>query len=414
MKPVIIVGAGIAGLSCAYYLNRAQLPFIIVEAGDTIGGRVATIVKNGFLLDHGFQVILDSYNELNEVLPGKHFSRCYFDSAASVALPNGKFDVLAHPFKPPSSIFQSFKSSLWSTRDVLPLLKLLCRQQSADWYLETVSSTTHQFLSKLGLSQNLLEHFLHPFFGGVFLDRDLEVRSDFFIWLLQQFFRGRAYLPAGGMRMLPARIASQFSPCTLQTGVGVRALTSSRGVVLDDGSEIEGRAVVLACGFEASKRLLESIGDLRLAGEHSTGYRSTICHYFRSAQSVWNSKRILLNAKPGCLINSLHSPSAICPDYAPAGQSLLSVTTWPVSGIEKGELLTKVTAELGTLLNVSVDALEHLETITVPQALPKQWPVKSDSPENSYVTLAGDFTTYPSLNGAALSGKVAARQILLC
>jgi phytoene dehydrogenase-like protein len=67
-EPVLIVGAGMAGLSCAVHLNRAGIPFRIYEASDEVGGRVRTDPVDGFLLDRGFQVYLDTYPETGNLL----------------------------------------------------------------------------------------------------------------------------------------------------------------------------------------------------------------------------------------------------------------------------------------------------------------------------------------------------------
>ena len=58
---VIIVGAGLAGLSCARRLMAAGIPFVILEADRRIGGRIKTDRVDGFLLDHGFQVLQTAY-----------------------------------------------------------------------------------------------------------------------------------------------------------------------------------------------------------------------------------------------------------------------------------------------------------------------------------------------------------------
>jgi uncharacterized protein with NAD-binding domain and iron-sulfur cluster len=48
---VVIIGAGIAGLSCAKYLIENNMDdFIILEAGDRIGGRCQTIQFCAYLL----------------------------------------------------------------------------------------------------------------------------------------------------------------------------------------------------------------------------------------------------------------------------------------------------------------------------------------------------------------------------
>ncbi|WP_332368172.1 FAD-dependent oxidoreductase [Spirosoma telluris] len=53
--PVIIVGAGIAGLSCAVHLKQAGIQALILEASDGVGGRVRTDVVDGFRLDRDFR-----------------------------------------------------------------------------------------------------------------------------------------------------------------------------------------------------------------------------------------------------------------------------------------------------------------------------------------------------------------------
>ena len=42
-SPVIIVGAGLSGLTTAYRLQQANIPFIILEARDRLGGRILTV-----------------------------------------------------------------------------------------------------------------------------------------------------------------------------------------------------------------------------------------------------------------------------------------------------------------------------------------------------------------------------------
>jgi len=42
-SPVIIIGAGLSGLTTAYRLQQANIPFIILEARDRLGGRILTV-----------------------------------------------------------------------------------------------------------------------------------------------------------------------------------------------------------------------------------------------------------------------------------------------------------------------------------------------------------------------------------
>ncbi|MFD2157663.1 protoporphyrinogen oxidase [Rubritalea tangerina] len=52
-KHVAIIGAGISGLSAAYYLQQAGHSAVIFENGKRIGGAIQTSLKDGYLCEHG-------------------------------------------------------------------------------------------------------------------------------------------------------------------------------------------------------------------------------------------------------------------------------------------------------------------------------------------------------------------------
>ena len=66
--PVVIVGAGVAGLACALDLTAAGVPVTVLEAGDAVGGRMRTDQHQGFLLDRGFQVFNTAYPQVKRRL----------------------------------------------------------------------------------------------------------------------------------------------------------------------------------------------------------------------------------------------------------------------------------------------------------------------------------------------------------
>jgi monoamine oxidase len=77
IAPVLIVGAGIAGLTAAYYLNRSGVPVKIVEASQRVGGRIlsqnqaigteTTVELGGEFIDSGHTNIRKLAKELGLV-----------------------------------------------------------------------------------------------------------------------------------------------------------------------------------------------------------------------------------------------------------------------------------------------------------------------------------------------------------
>ena len=54
-KQVIVIGAGISGLACAYRLKQLGTPVILLEASARVGGLVGSVRKDGFLFESGPQ-----------------------------------------------------------------------------------------------------------------------------------------------------------------------------------------------------------------------------------------------------------------------------------------------------------------------------------------------------------------------
>lgn len=87
-KKVIVLGAGVAGLACAYELAKAGHGVVVVEKNNFVGGLAATIQENGFRFDtgpHRWYAKNDEINRWmlallgNEVIQVKRLTRIYFD-----------------------------------------------------------------------------------------------------------------------------------------------------------------------------------------------------------------------------------------------------------------------------------------------------------------------------------------------
>jgi phytoene dehydrogenase-like protein len=122
--PVIIIGAGLAGLSCAIHLLHDNVPFLMLEAEDQIGGRVKTEKFNGYLLNHGFQVLQTAYPEARRLLDYDRLELKPFAPGAMIRI-EGKFFRISDPRRRPQDLLSTLKAPIGTLRDRLRILQLV-------------------------------------------------------------------------------------------------------------------------------------------------------------------------------------------------------------------------------------------------------------------------------------------------
>ena len=113
---VIVVGAGMAGLACARALMIAGREPVVLERSHTIGGRVRTDAVDGFLLDHGFQVLPTAYPEARAVLDLGRLDLGLFERGAIIRS-GGRFRRLADPRHAPVRSLRALAAGLVGVRD---------------------------------------------------------------------------------------------------------------------------------------------------------------------------------------------------------------------------------------------------------------------------------------------------------
>src|SRR5215211_9152538 len=121
---IIIVGAGLAGLTCAKVLRERGVEVAVFEASDGVGGRVRTDEQDGFLLDRGFQVYFTSYPVPKRHLDYEALDFRAFDPGAIVHRGTER-SILSDPLRDPKTLVPSLLSGAATFGDKARTLNLV-------------------------------------------------------------------------------------------------------------------------------------------------------------------------------------------------------------------------------------------------------------------------------------------------
>jgi len=380
---IIVVGAGVAGLACARRLVAAGRDAVVLERADAIGGRVRTDVVDGFLLDHGFQVLPLAYPEAKATLDFEKLALGSFERGAIVRA-GGRFRRVADPRRSPIRGLRTLAGGVLGVRDGAAIVRLL--RGSGE------ETTSAEALRRAGVSRSTVENVFAPFLRGVFLEQRLTTSSLFLEFVLRSFSDGAAALPAAGMGAIPTQLAAGLD---VRTRAAV-ATVGPHAVSLESGEQLRADAVVVATAG--------------LIDEPPHGWNGVTCVYFDAPAAPIPGPWLVVNGEGGP-INNLCVPSEVVAGYAPQGRALVSLT---ILGAGEPDL-DAVRRQLRSWFGSVVTDWRHLRSYRIPRALPA-FPVGGSVAQPVRLAAGlyacGDHREHPSLNGASLSGRLAAEAVL--
>ena len=401
----VIIGAGISGLTCAKYLQDHGHQALILEAADAVGGRVRTDFQDGYSLDRGFQIFLTSYPEAERLLDYDALQLRAFRSGALIRQ-GQDFTAMANPFKEPSLVFKSLFAPIGSLFDKFKILQLTndVAHNTTESFFADNATDTLTYLQQYGWSNRMIEQFFKPFFGGVFLENNLDTSSNFFRFVFKQFYEGDATVPAAGIEAIPKQIAAKLPADTIRLNTPV-ARIEGRTIYLKNGEELQAQNVVVATDARNA--------DLLLHRPTKRKYNVTTCTYFAAERSPLPQKMLMLNPNRLSMVHNVCVPSDVAPAYAPAGRALVSVSTQGLDLFDEQKLTEKIKLELRDWFGDQVLGWQHLRTYHIPEALVNY---AANAPEPKLrvadgVFECGDHTSYPSLNAAMQTGRAVAELI---
>ena len=396
MAEVVIIGAGLAGLRCAMELQKHSVDYVILEREKKIGGRVQTDESEGYRYDRGFQIYLDSYEEGKAIGLNKALDLQVFEPGAWLMKDGRKIDF-ANPFAKPSSVLNFLAGDWASLADKLRLAKIFLTNLGATKDLPAAGrgETALEFLQRSGFDQKAIETFFRPFFAGVFLEDKLETSSAFLKHLLLNFSFGQATLPKAGMGAIPLVLAKGLRQGKILLGADVRF---EGGQAYLNGEQLENAHVI-----DTTNRKVPS-----------QDWNGSLTLYFACSGEKLHA-RLVVDADASKLIRTAVSLSSVNANYAPEGQNLISCTLKITTQEIDNVVIDSVQRELAAIYKRQAKEIRFMRHYYVREALPSFLPRNQEGrgvKREGNCIIAGDSATYPSINGALLSGRQAAELVL--
>ncbi len=346
---VIIIGAGLTGLTMGFYLKKAGVNFLIIDKSAKTGGVIQTIREKGFVYETGPNTGVVSYPEMTELfedLAGKCELEVADPSAKRRLIwKNNQWNAL------PSGLWSAVTTPLFTLGDKFRILGEPWRAKGTD---------PNEKLSDLvirRLGKSFLDYAIDPFISGIYAGNANELVPRYALpklWKLEQeygsFIRGsikKAKLPKterdkkatkevfsakGGLTRLTEALSEAIGPENI--------LLSAETMIKPSGSKFqlqvttpeqmivfETSHLVTTCGGYALAGLLPFLNDEEIAPFNELKYASVT----QVLLGFENWKGISLNAFGGLVpgkenknILGVLFTSSFFEGRAPQGGALLS------------------------------------------------------------------------------------------
>ena len=384
-NPVVVIGAGLAGMNAAIQLQKAGREVVLLEAAERAGGRVQSDSIDGFTCDRGFQLINAKYPELVTLKVLDELDFRFADRAINVAI-DEELHRLGDPRQYP---FAAFDLTTGSVFEKLAVTRAILGKPKAD-------QSIAEYLVSAGLGKTF-NRALSPFLRGVYLTDLSNVSADTGLEIIKTFISGKPGLPSGGVGALSKAMANEIND--LRLGVTVNSIKP--GLVVTSEGQISANEIIVATDSTTSAQLLDQTSVTKLAG-------CTTWYHSAPKAPVSHGQLIVDGQNRGAVINTLVISNFI-PEYAPTGKNLVSSTT------DVGVTESEVRRHLATLYNCDNRDWELIAKYEIPAALPigsKRITQPIESRIRDGIYLAGDGQVGPSQNGALKSGRLAAMAVL--
>jgi oxygen-dependent protoporphyrinogen oxidase len=434
---VAVVGAGIAGLTCARELGRAGLDVEVFEREPTVGGRMNTRTRDGLAFDVGANFLIREYRELGALAAELGIALRQASPVDHVVYRGGRRCGMNF-----TSIRDAFRMDALRLRTKLRLGAFVFAVRRAwpglDFFdlglaPDTLNDAGEAYdYARRRVGPDFADYVVDAFNSAMLFSRATHTSAAAFVSLFAMMTDPRCdfsiLFAEGGMRAIPEAIAGRLVVHRGQPVLalrpeagGWRATTAAASAVFD--------RVVLATTPAAALALLEDAPAPHLELLARTRYASTINVSFRVPQGAlgrahcfyvpWVESRLIAEFTN----EQLKGPLALHDGCSLVNVGLHDAAARALMDASDAAVFAQVRAELLRLdadLQAVAEQVRPHDLQRWPEAvpcydtghLPRVRQFLRDGQGRQGLYLCGDYLNAPWLEGACRSGRKAARQLL--
>jgi oxygen-dependent protoporphyrinogen oxidase len=431
--PVIVVGAGIAGLTAAWQLKKSGIQALVLESDQTVGGRMKSIQIDDAVVDCGAQFLSSAYTIIPELIRETRLSDNFMRTSPWVGLINNKNVSIIDPQKSWHLITQRVLSVLdfaYLVFGQLTFFKFkhkLSNLNDITLWTNYDNQYADQWIAK-NFGKNIGTKLTSAIFNGFYFQSLNQSSASLAASVLSfQIFHPKTMSLTTGMGSLPQKLAENLY---VKTGASVLNISeqSSHISIKTDSIEYKADQVILTTPAPITKKILQNV-DSDTLPLLETPYSSSIVislltninwHLPKRISSVYG---FLYNPTSDCKIAAI----AIENNKFISNKSNNYIINIMLSNCWAKKLLAASDDEIFSLIQLDINTIFPDIIQNIDKKFFSRWeyampctPIgranavkkyRHSRTENNKIWLAGDYLGFPWTDSAAQTGMWAANQI---
>jgi 15-cis-phytoene desaturase len=438
MSEYVVIGAGLSGLSAAFYLARAGKKVRVLEEKPHLGGRTASWDYDGMMVESGLHRVPAFYREMLILMAAAGIDldeALVWEDTTEICIPDGPSAVYTlslprYPMRTLGNIFGRNKLCSLTERLALGvffgmgLMQHALRPASLDGY------SVYDYAKKFGVSDRAIERILVPMTEGLFFLPPTRYSAYVLFSLLARGVKhplrtGLGAFTGGMTKVLAEPIAQAIRQYggTVETGCKVTGVLSEskkiRGVLMGD-SVIQTSNVVLATSLEPAQELLRDTFGVADWNKDLLSLKPMPAATFQIElnRPAWPEDRVVF--APGTCMTSFSEQSRTT--FTEKSGRLSIILSEPEKRLQQSptELLSEIISDAKRIGIDLEGRIENYRAVFWPSEFyyltpgnedlrpPQETPIKG-------LVLAGDYTRQAfltTMEGAIISGKKAAQVLI--